>query len=101
MAPAAGPRLSVSLLRSYLLLRAWRLVRSRYLVHAPFQRDGAPFAAPLPQVWEQMEALVDKGLARAIGVSNWRVEDLARVYDGARIKPCCNQVTCTRVASAT
>ena len=63
-----------------------------YLVHAPFQRDGSPFITPLPEVWQQMESLVEKGLAKAIGVSNWRVRDLQTIYDSARIKPCCNQI---------
>ena len=63
-----------------------------YLVHAPFQRDGSPFSASLPEVWRQMEALVDGGLAKAIGVSNWRASDLQAIYKDARIKPCCNQI---------
>ena len=63
-----------------------------YLVHAPFQRDGSPFATSLPEVWRQMEALVDKGLVKAVGVSNWRVCDLQAIYEGAQIKPCCNQI---------
>ena len=64
-----------------------------YLVHAPFQKDGGkPFATPLPELWQQMESLVDNGYARAIGVSNWRVCDLEAIYQGARIKPCCNQI---------
>lgn len=64
-----------------------------YLIHAPFQRhDGSAFQTPLPECWQQMEALVDAGLAKSIGVSNWRVADLAQIYDGARIKPSCNQV---------
>lgn len=63
-----------------------------YLVHAPFNRDGSPFRTPLHGVWAQMESLVDKGLAAAIGVSNWRICDLQAVFDGARIKPCCNQI---------
>ena len=63
-----------------------------YLIHAPFQRDGTPFQTPLAEAWKQMEALVDAGLARAIGVSNWRVCDLEQIYEGARHKPCCNQI---------
>jgi len=63
-----------------------------YLIHAPFQRSGAPFATPLLEAWRQMEALVDAGLVRAIGVSNWRVADLRQIVDSARIAPSCNQV---------
>jgi diketogulonate reductase-like aldo/keto reductase len=63
-----------------------------YLLHAPFKRCGEPFSCPLPEVWRQMEALVDSGLAKAIGVSNWRVRDLKQIVDVARIQPACNQV---------
>ena len=63
-----------------------------YLVHAPFQRSGEPFRTSLPEVWRQMESLVDEGLVRSIGVSNWRVSDLKQIYSGARIPPACNQV---------
>mmetsp|Transcript_4109 Transcript_4109/g.10169 ORF Transcript_4109/g.10169 Transcript_4109/m.10169 type:complete len:312 (+) Transcript_4109:85-1020(+) len=63
-----------------------------YLVHAPFQTDGKPFAKSLAEVWKEMESLVDAGLVKAIGVSNWRICDLEEIYEGARIKPVCNQV---------
>jgi len=67
-----------------------------YLIHAPFQQLSAkeccPFKRSLPEVWAEMEALVGLGLARAIGISNWRVSDLELVYDAATIKPCMNQV---------
>ena len=53
-----------------------------YLIHAPFHTDGSPFTsvASLSEVWAQLEALVDEGLVRQIGVSNWRVGDLEAVY---------------------
>jgi diketogulonate reductase-like aldo/keto reductase len=38
-----------------------------YLLHAPFQRSGAPFQTSLVDVWGQMEALVAAGLVKAIG----------------------------------
>jgi len=65
-----------------------------YLVHAPFNHGGgnAPFTRPLPEVWKQMEDLVSKGLTKAIGVSNWRIQDVEAVYPGATIKPCLNQI---------
>ena len=63
-----------------------------YLVHAPCTMDGKPFRTPLPEVWRQMEQLVDKGLARQIGVSNWRLRDLREVIGSCRIPPACNQV---------
>lgn len=62
-----------------------------YLIHAPCTRDGKPFARPLPEYWAEMEALVDAGKVRHIGVSNWRISDLEQLA-GARIAPMCNQV---------
>ena len=46
----------------------------------------------LADTWAAMEALVDAGLVRAIGVSNFNVKQLRSVCEGARIKPACNQV---------
>lgn len=63
-----------------------------YLLHAPFQRDGTPFKRSLPDLWRETEGLVEKGLAKVVGVSNWRVRDLEEVYAGAKIKPACNQI---------
>jgi len=63
-----------------------------YLIHAPFQTSGEPFKRPLKEAWAEMEGLVDAGRARAIGVSNWRVQDLEEIYETSRIKPACNQV---------
>merc|ERR1711972_346433 len=63
-----------------------------YLIHAPFQRNGDAFKTSLRDAWTQMEGLVDAGKVRAIGVSNWRTQDLEEIYDTARIKPVCNQV---------
>jgi diketogulonate reductase-like aldo/keto reductase len=65
-----------------------------YLLHAPFNggEDNVPFKRSLPQVWSEMEALVEKGLTKAIGVSNWRKKDLEQIFDSAVIKPCMNQI---------
>jgi aldehyde reductase len=41
----------------------------------------------LEQTWAAMEALVDAGLARAIGVSDIDVANTRRIVDVARIKP--------------
>jgi diketogulonate reductase-like aldo/keto reductase len=72
-----------------------------YLVHTPFAfkpgddqdpRDihGAVVyddGVTLEETWAAMEALVDKGLSRAIGLSEIHVEGTRRVVDTARIKP--------------
>jgi diketogulonate reductase-like aldo/keto reductase len=72
-----------------------------YLVHTPFAfrpgddqdpRDihGAVVyddGVTLEETWAAMEALVDEGLTRAIGLSDIDVERTRRIIDTARIKP--------------
>ena len=47
---------------------------------------------PMHVLWPRMEALVDKGLAKGIGVSNFNVQLLADMLTYCTIKPCCNQI---------
>jgi diketogulonate reductase-like aldo/keto reductase len=47
---------------------------------------------PYRETWEAMEALVDKGLARNIGVSNVTCQQLMDILKYARIRPQVNQV---------
>ncbi|KAK3323195.1 NADP-dependent oxidoreductase domain-containing protein [Cercophora scortea] len=42
--------------------------------------------------WRAMERLVDAGLARSIGVSNWTIAGLQQLLQFARIKPVVNQI---------
>lgn len=85
-----------------------------YLVHFPISLKYVPFekryppewihdpSAPHPRMeladvpyqetWQAMEELVDKGLARNIGVSNLTVQLLMDVLRYARIRPAVNQV---------
>src|SRR6185312_10163125 len=72
-----------------------------YLVHTPFafqpgddQDPRDPHGAvvyddgvTLEETWAAMEALVDEGLSRAIGLSDIDVEGTRRIVDAARIKP--------------
>jgi len=58
-----------------------------YMVHSP--GEGG---ARLQQVWQQMEALVDMGRVRALGVSNANVEDMEFIWNFARIRPVYLQV---------
>lgn len=76
----------------------------QYLLHWPFALQPedneppkyAPGKAnfdryPLHLAWAQMEALVDEGLVKSIGVSNWTVALLNDLIGYARIKPVTNQ----------
>ena len=47
---------------------------------------------PMHKTWEQMEALVDKGLVKSIGVSNFNVQLLWDLLNYCRIKPVCNEI---------
>ena len=42
--------------------------------------------------WRAMEDLVDSGLVRSIGVSNWTIPGLEKLLKFARIKPTVNQI---------
>jgi diketogulonate reductase-like aldo/keto reductase len=63
-----------------------------YLIHAPFFSKIQDCKATLSEVWAQFESLVDQGLTRYIGVSNFRIKDFEEILHHARIKPICNQI---------
>eukprot|EP00898_Chlorokybus_atmophyticus_P004845 jgi/Chlat1/5361/Chrsp35S05284 len=61
-----------------------------YLVHWPiaFNASGKPDPSwKLTDTWKQMETLQDKGLAKAIGVSNCTAKQLDELLKEARIPP--------------
>eukprot|EP01132_Coremiostelium_polycephalum_P004731 gene4731-5906_t len=47
---------------------------------------------PIRETWQEMEALVEAGLVKSIGVSNFNVQSLLDVLSYAKIKPVVNQV---------
>jgi diketogulonate reductase-like aldo/keto reductase len=67
-----------------------------YLVHWPFGWRKNTFLVPadctLEETWAAMESLVDKGLVRAIGFSNFEQQDMERIFKVARIPPTVNQL---------
>ncbi|CAN6305649.1 unnamed protein product [Urochloa humidicola] len=74
-----------------------------YLIHFPLSMrplpDGAPLvvkeelvALDMKGVWEEMEECQTRGLAKAIGVSNFTCKKLERLLSFARIPPAANQV---------
>jgi len=70
------------------------------LVHWPCSLDYDLFKQgtfrrnkiPLSTVWGTLEQLVDEGLVRSIGVSNFNIAILHDLLCWSRIKPCMNQV---------
>lgn len=75
-----------------------------YLIHWPVHiAKDVLFAAsadqyipyeqlPIAETWKAMENLVDKGLCRHIGVSNFSITKLAGLIDTSRLKPEMNQI---------
>lgn len=59
----------------------------------PNSQEAGPHVVPaLNETWAAMEGLVDRGLVRSIGVSNFSPEKIAALLKSARIKPAVNQV---------
>jgi alcohol dehydrogenase (NADP+) len=75
-----------------------------YLIHWPVALKKGVFipesaedligldVLPISVTWQAMEALVDKGLCRHIGVSNFSIAKLKVLLDSARQKPEMNQI---------
>ncbi|KAA1469439.1 Aldo/keto reductase [Dentipellis sp. KUC8613] len=58
-----------------------------FLIHNPMEHQGQ-----LKQVWKQFEELQKEGLAKSIGVSNFRQHQLEEILDGATVVPAVNQI---------
>nr|CAD7258538.1 unnamed protein product [Timema shepardi] len=72
-----------------------------YLIHKPIgyfpelDKDGNHVPDPSTdhlKIWKAMEAQVDAGRARSIGMSNFNARQVKRIWENARIKPANNQV---------
>lgn len=62
-----------------------------YLIHWPNNLDSDS-KKPFHVLWAEMEQLVEKGLTKSLGVSNFSVQLLSDLLCYAKIKPVCNQV---------
>ncbi|KAG2020024.1 aldo-keto reductase, variant 2 [Coprinopsis cinerea AmutBmut pab1-1] len=60
-----------------------------FLVHSP---SPANKEGRLQDLWRQVEGMKRDGLAKSIGVSNFRVEDLNTILSTAEIVPAVNQI---------
>jgi 2,5-diketo-D-gluconate reductase A len=58
-----------------------------YLIHWP-----VPAQDRYVETWKTLEEIHADGRARAIGVSNFRVEDLQRLFDECEVVPALNQI---------
>ena len=62
-----------------------------YLLHAP--EKLFPKGSPSQQeAWAQLEELQAEGLAKSIGISNHRVEDIKKILETCKVKPAVNQI---------
>ncbi|RDX56784.1 Aldo/keto reductase [Lentinus brumalis] len=58
-----------------------------FLIHMPIHHEGK-----LKAVWKEFEELQKEGLAKSIGVSNFRIKDFEELLDGANVVPAVNQI---------
>ncbi|DBA71946.1 hypothetical protein WJX79_005585 [Trebouxia sp. C0005] len=64
-----------------------------YHIHWPNSEEAGPeVVPPFNETWAAMESLVDRGLVRSIGVSNFSPEKIQTLLETARIRPAVNQV---------
>merc|ERR1740139_1075673 len=57
-----------------------------YLIHWPFM---LLCKTPLHELWPRLEACVDKGLTKSIGISNFNLQITSDLLTYCRIKPVC------------
>lgn len=70
------------------------------IIHAPRPWDEMEVDGPIEklyfnenlEVWRAMEEAYDAGLVKAIGVSNFEIDDLVNLLENVRIKPMLNQI---------
>ncbi|KAL4782833.1 NADP-dependent oxidoreductase domain-containing protein [Aspergillus varians] len=62
-----------------------KLVDGKYVTLKDLTEDPTP-------TWQAMEQLYEEKKARAIGVSNWTIEGLEKLFKFAKVKPAINQV---------
>ncbi|MCM1222165.1 MAG: aldo/keto reductase [Lachnospiraceae bacterium] len=69
------------------------------IIHAPqpwneFRNDGKRYFAENKEAWKALEEAYESGRVKAIGVSNFLVDDLENILADCKIKPMVNQVLC-------
>ncbi|KIY68003.1 Aldo/keto reductase [Cylindrobasidium torrendii FP15055 ss-10] len=60
-----------------------------FLIHQPYPLNER---GELKKTWQELEAIQKEGLAKSIGVSNYRVVDLKELLEGATVVPAVNQI---------
>lgn len=62
-----------------------------FLLHSPFFSKETS-GITVEEAWRQMESLQEKGLAKNIGVSNFNIEMLEKIFKICKFKPQVNQI---------
>ncbi|KAH8826642.1 Aldo/keto reductase [Flagelloscypha sp. PMI_526] len=65
-----------------------------YLIHMPtaLNEDWTPSDHPYTETWSQMEALLDTGKVKSIGISNFAIPLIEDLLASAKVVPALNQV---------
>ncbi|KAF7304961.1 Aldo-ket-red domain-containing protein [Mycena kentingensis (nom. inval.)] len=63
-----------------------------FLIHSPSPKGTSKPNTDLLELWQAMEAVHAEGLAKSIGVSNFKLVDLQAILPGAKIVPAVNQI---------
>ena len=64
------------------------------LVHSPLKLDNDFISDEfiIPEIWIQMERLIDIGVTKKIGLSNFGILEIQQILNTCRIKPYINQI---------
>lgn len=66
-----------------------------YLIHWPVTGNRGEEVTPsIQETWEEMEKLVDLGLVKALGMSNFSAKKVEAVLEYARVRPAVVQAEC-------
>ncbi|XP_023952393.2 aldo-keto reductase AKR2E4 [Bicyclus anynana] len=65
-----------------------------YLMHYPmaYTKDGAISETDYLETWKGLEDAKEQNLTRSIGVSNFNITQMQRLWNNCRIKPAVNQI---------
>ncbi|MDE1463776.1 aldo/keto reductase [Spartinivicinus poritis] len=76
-----------------LFLIHWPIVQRKEVIIPKTAEDFIPLDhLPISETWQQLERVVELGLCRNIGVSNFSIKKLKELINSAQVKPFANQV---------
>ena len=79
------------------LVQNWEHVEGQHVSFTKNEDGSMKYTdVPLMDTWAALEACVDEGLIRSIGLSNFNETQIQEIYDNGRIKPAMLQVLTER-----